>query len=101
MQLSALLYILNIEKYMLPCFTKQFLGVDCPGCGLQRSLLFLFKGEFVEAFKMYPAIYPLIALFAFLLVRNRFNFKHESNITFSLMFISTAAVFINFILKFI
>lgn len=101
MQLSTLLYVLNIEKFMLPCFTKQFLGMDCPGCGLQRSLLFLFRGEFVAAFKMYPAIYPMIALFAFLIIRNRLNLKHESNITFSLMFVTTAAVLINYILKFI
>nr|WP_262497596.1 DUF2752 domain-containing protein [Maribacter sp. 4G9] len=86
---------------MLPCFTKQFLGMDCPGCGLQRSLLFLFKGEFVEAFNMYPAIYPMIALFLFLILRNRFNFKYESHITFSLMFVTTAAVLLNYILKFI
>lgn len=101
MQLSAFLYILNIEKYMLPCFTKQFLGMDCPGCGLQRSMLFLFKGEFVEAFKMYPAIYPMIALFTFLIFKNRLRLKYESNITFSLMFVTTVAVLINYILKFI
>ncbi|WP_410477204.1 DUF2752 domain-containing protein [Maribacter sp. Hel_I_7] len=37
-----------------------------PGCGLQRSLLFLIKGEFVSAFLMYPAIYPMLLLFGFL-----------------------------------
>ncbi|MBL4604087.1 MAG: DUF2752 domain-containing protein, partial [Flavobacteriaceae bacterium] len=40
---------------MLPCYSKQLFGVDCLGCGLQRSFILLTKGEFIEAFKMYPA----------------------------------------------
>lgn len=30
------------------------------GCGTQRSLNLLLQGEFVEAFKMFPAIYTLL-----------------------------------------
>ncbi|MDO1514815.1 DUF2752 domain-containing protein [Maribacter confluentis] len=29
---------------------------------MQRAILFLTKGEFIEAFKMYPAIYPMLYL---------------------------------------
>lgn len=47
---------------MLPCPTKSFAGIDCPGCGMQRSLLHLFRGEWAEAFWMYPALYPMLAL---------------------------------------
>ncbi len=47
------------EDYMLPCLNKKLFGVDCLGCGMQRSLLFIAKGEFVDAFKMYPAIYTI------------------------------------------
>ncbi|WP_348425824.1 DUF2752 domain-containing protein, partial [Maribacter dokdonensis] len=44
MRVKALILFLALGNFMLPCFTKQLLGVDCPGCGLQRSLLFLSKG---------------------------------------------------------
>jgi len=47
---------------MLPCLSKQLFNIDCPGCGLQRSLLFIWNGEFLAALKMYPAIYFLILL---------------------------------------
>ena len=47
---------------MLPCLSKQLFNLDCPGCGLQRSLLFIWNGEFLAALKMYPAIYFLITL---------------------------------------
>lgn len=57
-------FLENIESFMLPCLSKKIFGIDCFGCGMQRSLLLLFKGEFKAAFKMYPAIYTLIILFA-------------------------------------
>jgi hypothetical protein len=52
-----------MEEYMLPCINKSIFGVDCMGCGMQRSLLLLSKGEFLEAFKMFPALYTTILFF--------------------------------------
>ena len=101
MQLSAIVYFINIEKFMLPCFTKQFFGVDCPGCGLQRSLLFLFKGEFIDAFKMYPAIYPMIILFSFLLFGKFLKIKYANYITNVLMVTTVGVILVNYALKFI
>ena len=40
------------KEYMLPCLNKKLFGFDCLGCGMQRSLLFISKGEFIEAFKI-------------------------------------------------
>ena len=54
---------MNLEKYMIPCMNKQLFGFDCPGCGMQRALALILKGEFVDAFFMFPAIYTLIAFF--------------------------------------
>lgn len=51
------------EEKMLPCMNKQLFGVECPGCGTQRSLAHLSQGEFYEAFIIYPAIYTLIPFF--------------------------------------
>ncbi|HCW65555.1 MAG TPA: hypothetical protein DG752_12905, partial [Leeuwenhoekiella sp.] len=51
-----------MEKYMLPCLTKKYLGFECMGCGLQRSLVALLQGHFSEAFTLYPAIFPLALL---------------------------------------
>lgn len=49
-----------MEEYMLPCTNKMLFGGDCMGCGIQRAIALLLEGEFVAAFYMYPAIYPLI-----------------------------------------
>ena len=66
----------DLEAYMLPCLNKKFFGAECMGCGLQRSALLVLKGEFIEAFFMYPAIYPLMLLFAIV----AFNFFKPSKL---------------------
>ncbi len=55
-----------MEEYMLPCMFKQLFGIDCIGCGIQRSIALLFKGNFVAAFYMFPAIYTTILFFIFI-----------------------------------
>jgi len=94
-------FLINVENYMLPCMTKQFLGFDCPGCGLQRSVMFLFQGDFLAAFKMYPAIFPMLLLFSFLGIKRFVSIRFENTITFGLLLATFFAIFTNFILKFI
>lgn len=57
-----------MEDFMLPCITKKYFGFECLGCGTQRAAALLLKGEFAEAFYMYPAIYTLILFLGFLLL---------------------------------
>jgi hypothetical protein len=62
-----------LEEYMLSCQWKNA-GVECMGCGMQRSIIHLLKGEFSEAFYMYPAIYTLLVMLLFLGLHLKFNF---------------------------
>jgi hypothetical protein len=48
---------MNLEKYIFPCLSKTLFGVECLGCGFQRSLILLLQGNFTAAFEMYPAIF--------------------------------------------
>ena len=60
---------------MLPCSWKETFGIDCPGCGAQRSLAELFRGNFLESLYLFPALIPLLitlvlsALIVFKLVK--------------------------------
>lgn len=58
---------LNLEKYMLPCLSKMLFGIECLGCGFQRSLLLLLQGEIARSFQMYPAIFSSL-LFVFSII---------------------------------
>jgi len=75
---SVFLFKTMIEDKLLPCVYKQMLGIDCPLCGFQRSLLLLFKGEVTSSFHMYPPLIPilsLIALLPFYIVNTRVSYK--------------------------
>lgn len=63
---------------MLPCLHKSLFGVECMGCGTQRSLYLLAQGEFVAAFKMYPPIYTLLLFFGSILL-HFLDKKHSYN----------------------
>lgn len=52
-----------LEDYLIPCMNKKLFGVECMGCGTQRALLLIVKGDFVAAFHMFPAIYTLLLFF--------------------------------------
>ena len=90
---------LAFENYMLPCFTKQFLGYDCPGCGIQRSLAFILQGDFIAAFKMYPAIFTLIFLCGFILLNMKFKFKKSQKIISTLAIVNISIIIISYYIK--
>lgn len=87
------------EEYMLPGLNKKLFGIDCFGCGLQRSAVLLFQGEFILAFKMYPAIYTLIPLFTIFILNSFFKLKYGTKIISILAVLSILLIIINYILK--
>ncbi|MCM5663517.1 DUF2752 domain-containing protein [Galbibacter mesophilus] len=91
----------SAEDYMLPCLNKKYLGFECLGCGLQRSVALLFQGDFIGAFKMYPAIYPLIALIGFLIATLFVNIKHVEKIKIILAITTVSTIVINYLIKII
>jgi len=82
----------TLEEYMFPCVNKSLLGVECTGCGGQRAAMLLFRGEFSQAFFMYPAIYSLAILFIFLLVNLFIKFKYDYNIKIGLIIFNAVII---------
>ncbi len=87
-----------LEKHLFSCQWKQ-LGMECTGCGMQRSIIHLLKGEFVDAFFMYPAIYTLIGMFIYLGFHLKYTFKNGHRILFYLFIANLVIILTNFILK--
>ncbi len=90
---------LPLEKYMLPCVNKKIFGVDCLGCGMQRSFSLLFQGEFEAAFYMYPAIYPLLLLLVFFGLNFFLKFKYGQFIKTGLMITTVLTIIISYVIK--
>ncbi|WP_339625649.1 DUF2752 domain-containing protein [uncultured Winogradskyella sp.] len=94
-----LLFTKGLEDYMLPCLNKKILGFECMGCGIQRSVALLTKGQLTEAFIMYPAIYTLIAMFAFILVNSFKHYKYGTKIITILAIVNVIIIISNFLFK--
>jgi len=90
---------ISFDDYMLPCLSKQLFDLACFGCGLQRSVYLLFQGEFSAAFKMYPAIYPLIALIFFIGIHFFFKFKHSNKIINILAILTVISIVLSYLIK--
>ncbi|MEW7292775.1 DUF2752 domain-containing protein [Aquimarina sp. 2304DJ70-9] len=84
---------------MLPCINKKILGVDCLGCGMQRSISLLLQGEFTAAFYMYPAIYPLLLLLMFLGFNFFLKLKYGYLIKTGLMITTVLTIIVSYIIK--
>ena len=91
--------MLSPEEYMLPCLNKKLFGFECMGCGLQRSLNLLFHGDFVAAFKMYPAIFTLIPLALLIGVSFFYKFKYSNKTINGLAIATVLIIIISFIIK--
>lgn len=88
-----------MDEYMLPCLNKKYLGFECMGCGLQRSVSLILKGEFVDAFFMYPAIYPLIFLFTVLIANQFISFKYANKSIIFLAILTVSTMIISYGIK--
>ena len=87
------------DSYMLPCLNKKLFGFECMGCGLQRSVSLLLHGDFIAAFKMYPAIYTIIPLALVIIASLFIKFKYASKIINFLSIDTVAIIILSFINK--
>ena len=86
---------------MLTCGIKKITGIDCPGCGIQRSFLKLIQGEFLESVELFPALLPLLILVLYTIMHLKFMFKNGHKVILYL-FISTVGLTVfNFTYKLI
>ena len=83
----------------MPCFYKQISGIDCPGCGMQRSFIELLNGNFIASLKLYPALLPVIFTLCLTASHLFHNFRNGAAfIKYSFIF-TTSIIVISYIIK--
>jgi hypothetical protein len=88
-----------VGEHLLTCPFKANFGFDCPGCGLQRSVLALFRGDLIASFKFYPATLPLIFVVLFTILHLKVDFKFGAQLI-KIVFAGVAVIIlINYIYK--
>lgn len=88
-----------LERNMLPCPYKHYSGIDCPGCGMQRSVIELLKGNILDSIFAYPPLIPIIFLFLFLFAHLKYKFNNGANIIKYLFIFVVIIIVINFVIK--
>ncbi|KAA1245507.1 DUF2752 domain-containing protein [Aquimarina sp. RZ0] len=92
-------FILFLENNLLYCPSKKLMGIDCLGCGLQRSFILLIKGQLIDSILMYPALIPILIMFGYLISHLYFNFKNGASILTYFYFLNIILIVANYITK--
>jgi hypothetical protein len=88
-----------LEQHLLACPMKYFFGADCPGCGMQRSLIELMKGNIAESFRLYPALFPVLITLVLLFVHLKYKLNRGAQfIQYSFGF-SVLVIVTSFVIK--
>lgn len=90
-----------LENNLMSCSWKEYLGQECMGCGMQRAIILLLKGDFIGSFKMYPALFTLILMFVYLAFHLKFNYKKGHLILLYLFILNVIIILINYLIKII
>ena len=90
-----------LEGHMLSCPAKALTGMDCPGCGAQRALADLLRGDLAAAWGHYPPIFPLLVTLVLVVVavcgRQAWRFKALMGAFFT----TIAFIAVNYLMKFV
>lgn len=88
-----------LEEHMIPCAYKHFLGIECPGCGIQRSAIELLKGNITESFIAYPPLIPVLCLLFYFVLNLILKFKNGKRVIKILAIINMVIIFTNYFYK--
>lgn len=89
-----------LKAHLLPCPFKYITGIDCPGCGFQRSLLALVKGDLHQSFSLYPPTIPLLIMAAWWLTDSLFKLDTRKSAVKKTMFVVVALIItVSYVIK--
>ena len=90
-----------LEKRQLPCFYKSAFGIECPGCGMQRALIALLRGNLADSIRLYPALIPTITMLALLVVHIFAPLKHGARWLLRLFVVNAVIIVFSYLYKLI
>ncbi len=84
---------------MIPCMNKTLFGIDCLGCGTQRAIVLIFRGDFAGAFNMFPAIYTTLLLVFFIFLNIIQKSRNYNKLIIALAIVNVAIMIFSYIYK--
>ncbi|MBQ7968884.1 MAG: DUF2752 domain-containing protein [Clostridia bacterium] len=62
-----IIIVLILSKLGFSCVFREYLGIQCPGCGMTRAYASLLKLDVVSAFKYHPMFWSVPLIYAYIL----------------------------------
>jgi len=81
-----------LQDHLLACPFKYITGIDCPGCGFQRSVFALLQGNWHKSFMLYPAAIPLLLFFTYGLADKYFKLDTSKNVVKKTLFVAIGSL---------
>jgi hypothetical protein len=78
---------------------KSLLGLECPGCGMQRSFIEILKGEFLNSLALYPALLPSMLLIALLIIHLIFKLERGAAMLKILFLMNALIIVLHYIYR--
>ena len=88
-----------LEANMFTCPSVKYFSMECPGCGMQRGMIALLKGDFSASLVLYPALLPLLLLCCYALLHTKYKFSSGSKIIIGLQVLVVSIVTAHYIYK--
>ncbi len=86
-----------LESVTQPCVYVTLLGTECPGCGTQRAIIELLKGNFLESATVYPPIIPNLLLLLVLFIHLVFKLRKGASYLKILFVLNIIVMVLNYI----
>ncbi|SFG60789.1 DUF2752 domain-containing protein [Pedobacter insulae] len=90
---------IEAKSFFVPCPVKWLTGVDCPGCGFQRSVWALIEGDFAKSFELYPPTLFFLLSFTAAISVYLLKLNIEAKLLKMLYFATGIVVVINYLFK--
>ncbi|MES2681303.1 MAG: DUF2752 domain-containing protein [Bacteroidota bacterium] len=88
-----------LEQHLFSCSIKSLLGVDCPGCGMQRAFIALLKGDLRESLCLNPSLLPFLFTLCFTICHLTFGFKNGARLIVVFFSATVLVMIFNFIMN--
>jgi hypothetical protein len=90
-----------LEHHLLSCPFRENLGVACPGCGIQRSLILLLQGDIWGSMVRFPALLPLLFTCFYLVAHLKFGFPSGARNLIVLYCFTALLLVVNYVVRII
>lgn len=88
-----------LEHHLFSCFFKSHFGISCPGCGMQRSLIALLKGNLSESFRYHIALIPFIITIILLIIQLRIKHVNGGKWVMWAFIVTSGITMLQFIIR--